>query len=248
MRDVAIGLGERHRQEFRRFALLSLALHLVVGVALLISPSGPQIAPPLGVRVRLVAAPPAATPPKPVAKPAPARPRPKPKPPKPAPVVLPTQPTTPKPERKPEPKPPEPVPEVPPQEEGYVDVLEQLRAELGEEAPPEAPPTQVAATGPIGTPDGAPVSAEVAAWLRAARAHVRRNWAVPPAFEMLSLVTTISVDLDAAGNVRGQPSVESRSGNPWYDENVVRSIQKASPIPAPPKAGRWTFVFRSDRD
>lgn len=32
-------------------------------------------------------------------------------------------------------------------------------------------------------------------------------------------------------------------GNPWYDENVVRAIQKASPLPAPPEAGEWAFVF-----
>ncbi len=259
MRELAIRLDERHRTEFRRLLLVSLVLHLVGMLAMLITPTGPRIAPPLGVRVQLVtlpAAAPSPAPPKPAAeRPKPPTPLPaKPKPPKPAPVVLPTQPTTPTPkpkpapESKPEPKPPEPVQEAPPQQEEYVDVLEQLRAELGEAAPAEAPPSQLAQAGPIGTPDGAPVSPVVAAWLRAAEAHVRRNWVVPPAFEMLQLVTAISVDLDAAGNVRGEPSVEARSGNPWYDENVVRSIQKASPMPAPPKAGIWTFVFHSDRD
>lgn len=252
MREVAIRLDERRSQEFRRFLLASLVLHLVAVVFMLLSPSGPVVAPPLGVRVQLVAPPatrPAPAPARP--KPAPARPKPRPKPPKPAPVVLPVEPSTPKPkpqpEAKPEPRPPEPVAETPPQQEEYVDVLEQLRAELGEESPTEAPPTQAAQTGPVGSPDGARVSPEVAAWLRNVQIHVRRNWTVPPAFEMQSLVTSIEVDLDAAGNVRGEPDVESRSGNPWYDENVVRSIQKASPMPAPPKAGRWTFVFRSDR-
>jgi TonB family protein len=65
---------------------------------------------------------------------------------------------------------------------------------------------------------------------------------------MQVLVAEIRVNLDAAGYVRGMPKVERRSGNPWYDENVVRSIQKASPLPAPPEAGKWTFVFYSDRD
>ena len=257
MGELAIRLDERHRHEFRRFMLASLVLHLVGAAALLITPSGTQIAPPLGVRVQLVSLP-AVTPSREAPKPAPARPKPpkpapaKPKPPKPAPVVLPTQPTTPKPrpasKPKPEVKPPEPVPEAPPQEEEYVDVLDQLRAELGEESPAETQPSQVAQAGPIGTPDGTPVSPVVAAWLRAAKAHVRRNWVVLPAFEMQSWVVTLSVDLDAAGNVRGEPSVEGRSGNPWYDENVVRSIQKASPFPPPPKPGRWKFVFLSDRD
>ena len=242
MRELAIRLDERHRYEFRRLLLVSLALHLVGVVAMLITPSGSQIAPPLGVRVHLVTLP-AATSSRARRKPAPA----KPKPPKPVPVVLPTQPTTPTAKPETEVKPPEPVQEAPP-EQDYVDVLEQLRAELGEAAPAEAPPSQLAQAGPVGTPDGAPVSPVVAAWLLAVQAHVRRTWVVPPAFEMLQLVTAISVDLDVGGNVRGEPSVEARSGNPWYDENVVRSVQKASPMPPPPQAGRWTFVFQSDRD
>ena len=31
---------------------------------------------------------------------------------------------------------------------------------------------------------------------------------------MQSLVTTVDVDLDAAGNVRGTPQIATRSGNP----------------------------------
>ena len=54
--------------------------------------------------------------------------------------------------------------------------------------------------------------------------------------------------LDAAGNVKGKPKIARRSGNPWYDDGVVRSIQKASPLPAPPEAGAWSFVFISDED
>jgi drug/metabolite transporter (DMT)-like permease len=52
----------------------------------------------------------------------------------------------------------------------------------------------------------------------------------------------------AAGALRGKPRVTRRSGNPWYDDNVISSIKKASPLPAPPEAGTWTFVFYSDRD
>ena len=87
---------------------------------------------------------------------------------------------------------------------------------------------------------------ELMAWLRSTRVHVRQNWVVPPGFRMQSLETVVRVDLDASGEVRGEPRIEQRSGNPWYDEGVVRSIQKASPLPAPPESGEWTFVFRSD--
>jgi outer membrane biosynthesis protein TonB len=167
-------------------------------------------------------------------------------------VVLPSEPTLPKPQAKPAPKPqprPEPVPEAPPEEQDYGDVLDQLRSELGEDAPPApAPeaPSQLAAVA--GSATGVPVSPELAAWIKKVRVHVRRSWVVPPAFEMQSLVTKIAVELDVGGNVVGDPEIERRSGNPWYDENVVRSVRKASPLPAPPKAGRWTFDFHSDRE
>ena len=48
---------------------------------------------------------------------------------------------------------------------------------------------------------------------------------------------------DAAGNVIGEPRITRRSGNPWYDDGVTRAIRKASPLPAPPEAGRWPFIF-----
>jgi TonB family protein len=79
--------------------------------------------------------------------------------------------------------------------------------------------------------------------MRQAKIHVRRVWVVPPGFRTQNLQTHVLVDLDAAGNVRGEPRISRRSGNPWYDEGVVRAIQKASPLPPPPAADEWTFVF-----
>jgi TonB C terminal len=46
--------------------------------------------------------------------------------------------------------------------------------------------------------------------------------------------------------VRGEPDLVQRSGNPWYDEGVVRSIRKASPLPAPPEPGPVRLVMVSD--
>ena len=145
-------------------------------------------------------------------------------------------------------KAPPPEPEAPPQQE-YGDVMAQLRAELGEPAP-EAPAQEVqsAALGGGGAGPGRPVSPEVARWLRDARIAVRRNWTLTGNFRMQSLTAVVEVKLDAAGHVKGTPQVARRSGNPWYDDGVVRSIQKASPLPAPPEAGTWTFVFTSDED
>jgi TonB family protein len=51
------------------------------------------------------------------------------------------------------------------------------------------------------------------------------------------------VELDAEGRVLSKPRIIQRSGNYHYDDGVVRAMRKASPLPAPPEAGEWTFVF-----
>ena len=243
--EIAIQLGGLRRRELRRLFVISFAAHLVLIAAFLISPQS-RISVPRGVvSVELVYAPAPARPaaPAPVAKPVPRKPPALPKPKK---VVLPAEPTTPKIEpkvAKPEvvEKPPlvEPAPDV-----EYEDVLAQWRAELGE----EAPPTEIAKAAPTaiglpGSPNGVAISPEVAAWLKRAKIHVRKNWVVPPGFRTSALEAHVEVDLDASGGVRGTPRLSRRSGNPWYDEGVIRAIQKSSPLPAPPEAGKWNFVF-----
>jgi colicin import membrane protein len=56
----------------------------------------------------------------------------------------------------------------------------------------------------------------------------------------------VQVRLDPQGNVVGEPRITRRSGNPWYDDSVVRAIEKSSPLPPPPEAGEWPFVFRPE--
>ncbi len=244
--ELFIQLGELRRHELRRLFAFSAVVHLVVLVLFGFSPES-KISVPRGViAVELVSLPSAARPTTsaPVVKPAP----PKPVPPKPKKVVLPAEPTTPK--LKPKvakpvvvEKPPPAQPTPAPSEE-YEDVLAQLRAETGEAAPPteiaKAVPTVI---GSPGSPTGVAISPEVAAWIKRAKIHVRKNWVVPPGFRTQFLEACVEVDLDASGAVRGNPRITRRSGNPWYDEGVVRAIQKSSPLPAPPEAGKWNFVF-----
>jgi TonB family protein len=157
--------------------------------------------------------------------------------------VLPAEPTTPKVKPKVV-KPVEKPAPTPAPAEKLEDVLAQLRAESGEAAPPteiaKAAPTAI---GSPGSPTGVAISPEVAAWLKKAKIHVKKNWVVPPGFRTQALEARVEVNLDASGAVRGNPRITQPSGNPWYDEGVVRAIQKASPLPAPPEAGKWNFVF-----
>jgi outer membrane biosynthesis protein TonB len=257
-RELSIDLDLGRRREFRRFVVVSALLHVALVAIFAFSPGFAVTSAPMGaISVNLVGAPtrPAPAPPAkpkaapaPVPAPTPAQAPPKPKPPVPEKRVLPKETTAPKPapKAKREEIAPEDVvrPETTPKE--YSDVLEELRSELGEEETP-AQPEQVAAVAPAGGGGtGRPVSPEVADWMRRARIHVRRSWVVPPGFRQQSLATVVDVDLDAAGNLLGEPEIVKRSGNPWYDDGVLRSIRKASPLPAPPEAGVWNFVFVSD--
>ena len=239
---ISFQLVGLRRRELRRLFAISAAAHLVLVAAFGFSPKS-RISVPRGVvAVELVAAPAAARPavPAPIAKPAPPKPPPPPKPKK---IVLPAEPTTPKIQPKPVEKAP-PVQPKPEPKKQYEDVLAQLRAESGEDAPPteiaKAAPTAI---GSPGSPDGVAISPEVAAWLKRAKIHVRKNWVVPPGFRTQALEARVEVDLDASGRVRGTPRLSRRSGNPWYDEGVIRAIQKSSPLPPPPEAGKWNFVF-----
>jgi len=250
--ELFIQLGELRRQELHRLIAISLAAHLVVVVVFGFSPES-KISVPRGVvAVELVTLPSAPRPaaPAPVAKPVPPKPvppkpvPPKPVPPKPKKIVLPAEPTTPKIQPKPVEKAPPPVQPKPKPEQQYEDVLAQLRAESGEDAPPtEIAKAETTAIGPAGSPNGVAISPEVAAWLKKAKIHVKKNWIVPPGFRTQALEARVEVNLDASGGVRGTPRLSRRSGNPWYDEGVIRAIQKSSPLPPPPEAGKWNFVF-----
>ena len=133
-------------------------------------------------------------------------------------------------------------------------MLADLRAERG-----EARPERVARTARSAQPGGAdgdgtaaapragsPMSPELSGWLRAAKIRVQQAWVLGPAMRGQKLETRIEVELDAQGKVLSEPRIVRRSGDPWYDESVVRAIQKASPLPPPPSAGKWPFVFRPE--
>jgi colicin import membrane protein len=240
----ATSIEDTRQREFRRLLMVSGVAHLLLLLVFNLSPRQQGTALPAVVRVDLVAAGPA-----PAARAAVARPRPRPKPEK---TVLPAEPIRapkakpkPEPKAKPEPKPepkakPKPEPVAEPQVE-YDDLLAKLRREAGE----SAKPAQVAgAQGALaGAGRGVPVTPEVMAWMRKAKVHVTRAWVLAPGFRTQPLSTEVRVRLSAAGEVLGTRVVR-RSGNPWYDESVERAIRKASPLPRPPEADDWLFVFR----
>ena len=216
--------------------VLSVASHLGLLALLLVKPSYPVVSLPGVVSVELVAAPAPASPPRAAA------------PPKPVPkkVVLPAQPDDAEAQAQ---------AQAGGRGEGSAAGARARRAGLqrragaaarrrrGERPRARADGTTATASAGSGGGVGRPVSPEVAAWVKKAKIHVRRAWVLPPAFRTQALEAHVLVDLDAGGNVIGVPEVVRRSGNPWFDEGVVRAIQKASPLPPPPAADEWAFVF-----
>jgi len=231
--------GGDRRREFRRMLIASGIGHGVLLMGLLVSvPGSRSFVSPSVIHVDLIAPPAASRAARPAAV---AKPAPKPVQKQ---VVLPEKPSLPKP--KPAAAKREEVviePKVA-EDKSLDDLLAEFRAEQGEPAPSE----KVAAQPPVAVPGGAgiPVSAEVLAWIHRVKLRVTGAWIVPAGFRRQSLRTEVVVSIDASGIVRGAPRIVRRSGNPWYDEGVVRGIEKASPLPAPPEPGEWTFIFASD--
>ena len=171
--EIAIHLDGLRSAEFRRFLLISVLGHVLLVTAFAFSPEPVGYVPRGVVPVELVTLPgpppsaskPVVAPPKPVVAP------PKPKAEK---VVLPAEPTTPKLIPKPKDEPKEkivakverPSQPAPTPAKNYEDVLAELRAESGEDAPQPRTSAAPAVAGPVGSPDGVAVSPQVRAWMK----------------------------------------------------------------------------------
>ena len=228
---------------------MSAALHGVIGIFLVFTPEPDPIRLPEVIAVKWVSLPSPAVSPRraaPVhepAKPLPApAPAPAPRPPKQ--VILPKRPApvSPKPKPKPKPKPLD-----------YDDALAALRDELGEPPPAPAPAPLAEETVEIevteaGSSQSAAAEVDPAflAWRLATRQHLKKVWIVPPDFLEQGLVTGLIVTLGNRGEVLGEPVVTHTSGNPYFDDNTLRALVRASPLPPPPESGDWPFQFSAD--
>ena len=99
-----------------------------------------------------------------------------------------------------------------------------------------------------GSEGGRPVDREVAAWMVATRRHVRSVWVTPPEFLERTLRTEMWIEVAADGTIVDEPQVVESSGDPFWDDNAVRAMLSASPLPAPPSSGRWRVAFPTRGD
>lgn len=63
--------------------------------------------------------------------------------------------------------------------------------------------------------------------------HIKQHWALPEWLAKRDLKAQARVYIDTRGNILGRKIVKS-SGNPSYDEEVLATIDRAAPFPAPP--------------
>ncbi|MEE3330894.1 MAG: energy transducer TonB [Myxococcota bacterium] len=229
---------EQVRQEWRKRLIASFVGHLVVA-AIVIGwpPPSPLPMPPVVTVNLLAAAPRVAMRPASAAR----APAPRPAPVVAAPVqtkkVLPRE--APKVSEKPAPEPPREVPPEPVLD--YDAALSALRKEAGEDTPrPDAEQIVDEAAESAGRGQ---LNPELAAWQTAVDRRIKQTWVVPAEFRNISLRTLLSAQIMGDGTVLGSPRVKRSSGNPSYDDNAVRAIIQASPLPPPPRAGAWPIWF-----
>ena len=250
-------MEDRRRRSFRRGLWASFFGHVGLVVFFAVTPAPVARPLPAAVTIDLIAGipkPAAAKRPAPAAAPA-AAPKPTPKP-----AVKPMPPPPPKPTKKVLPKQPAPLKKQPrkvvkptprpkPEKLDYDDAMAKLRDDLGE---PDAPPPEAEAdavqpeTGGSEGGAGTPVSPETLRWINSVKRHVRSTYVTPPEFLNRSLETCMTVFLTADGRVMGDPSVTRSSGDIFWDDNSVRAMVRASPLPTPPGDGEWVICYTTE--
>jgi colicin import membrane protein len=226
-----------HRRRMQRAILASLGGHVVLFGMLLFGPgsSPTPVTMPPAITVRLMAALP--SPPQ-AAKPAPApvaRPKPKVK-------ILPKQApsATAKPRKKPKPEVVKRKPRA--KEMAPEDAMAFLRQTAGEDSEPllKAPPTATAApaavTSSMATSQGTRAATEADKFAIEVRRAIRPNWHVPDDFRR-ERGTLLEIDIGPDGRLLGAPRILRSSGNPYYDDNTIRALERTPRLPVPPKPG-----------
>lgn len=85
------------------------------------------------------------------------------------------------------------------------------------------------------------VSPETLAYFHALDERIRENWTVPDLAlsDSRNLIVQIRIKIEQDGKVTNV-RMEKTSGNPYFDDSVLRAIAKASPLPVPPEQLRGT--------
>jgi outer membrane biosynthesis protein TonB len=134
---------------------------------------------------------------------------------------------------------------------------EDAMAELGLDDPSEAlVPTRAA-----GSPEseneasdaeaqarpGLKVPPEVIAWDRAVSALIKKRFPNFSRFQGRGLVTQIEVDVLASGSLAREPRLIGTSGDLDFDRMIIAVVERAAPLPPPPRPGVRKLSLKSDQ-
>lgn len=240
--EWGVDASAEQRRRMQRAMIGSLVGHALLVVFLLLAPtpSPPPLMAPPALSVKLMAALPAPTQAsKPAPAPAPvpvARPKPKVKIlPKKAPAV------TAKARKKPQPE-PEVVRRKPrPKEMAPADAMEFLRQTAGEDSEPLLKAPEVAAsassvTSSSATSEGTRVATEADKFALEVRRAIRPHWRLPDDLRR-ERGTLLEVHVGPDGRLVSPPRILISSGNPYYDDNAIRALERTPVLPRPPRPG-----------
>lgn len=107
---------------------------------------------------------------------------------------------------------------------------------------PEPKKSPAPAGASIGGAEGSRrVPPETLAYFHALDERIRENWTVPDLAlsDSRNLIVQIRITIEQDGKVTNV-RMEKTSGNPYFDDSVLRAITKASPLPVPPEQLRGT--------
>jgi TonB family protein len=135
-------------------------------------------------------------------------------------------------EKKPEPAPP---PVEKPKQPAPEEVLEEALARIKKRAGDREKLAAHAAAGPSSGWEEKQKEIEYSAYYDQVERAVRENWIPPQSmdFEKESAMTVVSLTLLPDGRVL-KSYIEESSGDPQFDQSVMRAILKSTPFPPPP--------------
>lgn len=106
------------------------------------------------------------------------------------------------------------------------------RIDLSSVRPPAKSASPSPPSGLAGARGQARVSPENLAYFRLLDERIRANWTAP--VERKDLMVQLRIVIDKNGQV-STVRMEKTSGNSFFDDSVLRAINKASPLPVPPE-------------
>lgn len=66
----------------------------------------------------------------------------------------------------------------------------------------------------------------------ALRAHIEKNWLIPPGLDTRGLSVSVQVSVDPQGNITAL-QISRSSGQPFFDNSLLRAVRKSVPLPIP---------------